>query len=449
MDINKALIEHLLYPAMETVKGNRIRAYMKRLKASQNLSPDQLQALQRRKLIELLKICVSSVPAYQDLDISIVQIESDPYEALSAIPPLSKKEFQKNPDGYLKAGADKSALIPNSTGGSTGQPVRFYMDRFDVENYEAARWRGLSWWGITPGSRSVMIWGNPIELDKNAQRKNRLKDRWLKNRIIISAYDLTSAQAGEYVDAINRFKPEYIYGYASALYGFANLLLQSGRLPDVKLKAVVSTAETLHDYQKETISRAFGCGAANEYGARDAGILAYSCPHGGMHLSYENAVLEIVDPITLKPLPNGERGLVLATDLNNFAMPRLRYILGDLASLSDKPCGCGLELPCIASIDGRQDDLYRLPDGTLVHGNFVNQLTRKRDSIAKFQLIQHTPDSATLNVVLKDGAESDVNEYIRDLEALLPGVSIGINVTDDIPPGKSGKFRYAIREFDL
>ena len=73
-----------------------------------------------------------------------------------------------DPESFIADDADRSTLIANNSGGSSGHPVQFYMNRHTVEYYEAARWRGLSWYGITPGSRSLLIWGNPFELDKMA-----------------------------------------------------------------------------------------------------------------------------------------------------------------------------------------------------------------------------------------------------------------------------------------
>ena len=117
-----------------------------------------------------------------------------------------------DPESFIADDADRSTLIANNSGGSSGHPVQFYMNRHTVEYYEAARWRGLSWYGITPGSRSLLIWGNPFELDKMAERRYRLTERYLKNRRIIPAYALDPAAMPEHVRLFNSYHPEYIYG---------------------------------------------------------------------------------------------------------------------------------------------------------------------------------------------------------------------------------------------
>jgi len=450
MDLNKILIEKALYPAMEKVKGNRVRTYCEELKHSQSASPDMIRKLQEDRLKKLLKACVNGVPAYRELDITLEEIEKDPFLVLQKVPVLRKKAFQADPDRYLNEAYDKTRMIANRTGGSTGEPLRFFMDRYAVEHYEAARWRGLSWWGISYGSRSVMIWGNPIELDSAQQRKVKFKDHVLKNRTVLSAYDLTEAKLDEYIGFLNRYQPEYIYGYATALYTFSRLLHEKRDQIKLKqLKAVVSTSETLHPYQRETMQSAFGCPVVNEYGARDAGILAYECPCGNLHITSENVILEVVDPVTFEPIPAGCSGVVVTTDLNNLAMPRLRYVLGDTATLSGNLCSCGVMLPMIESLDGREDAIFKLPDGTLVHGNFINQLSRKYKTIQQFQLVQTSVTHADLSVICMERAEEELQAFRTDIMEFMPGVEIAMQIVPEIPPSASGKIRYTYRKFDL
>jgi len=452
MDLTKTAIEKVIYPVMENLKGNNIRKNIVELRKTQKLSAQALKSLQGMKLARLLAHCIEKVPAYRAYGGLSPLLKEDPFRALQAIELLEKKHFTAHSEDYLSAGIDPSSLIRNQTGGSTGIPVRFYMDRHTVEYYEAARWRGLSWWGITPGSRSVMVWGNPFELKASQQRMGRIKDRWLKNRIAISAYNLNPKNIDSITDTISRFQPEYIYGYASALYALAGLTLEKKARISVGLKAVVSTAESLPADQRRIISEAFSCPVVNEYGAKDAGILAYECPHGGMHIAMENAYIEIVDPVTNAPAAPGEIGTVLVTDLNNFSMPRLRYRLGDMAAISADECGCGMHAPVLESIDGREDSMFVRADGAFVHGHAFNQIARTLSSVEQFQIIQKSPSEAVLNVQIAGGAEhaqEDLKTFLTMAQKLLPGTEIQLNRTDNIPPAASGKFRYAIREFPV
>lgn len=445
MAFHKFCIEHLLYPAMERCKGNQIRA---NLRALQHSEKGGAAALQRERLALLLLHCKAHVPAYHDLDASEQEIRNDPLRVLrEKVPALDKHTFQVHAQEHLADNIPAEQRIANCTGGSTGQPIHFYMTRSQVETYEAARWRGLSWYGITPGSRSVMLWGSPIELSKQKQRVNRWKESMLKNRCILSAYQLSESDIKDHLRFLEHYKPEYLYGYATILTAFAQMVERQMLPVRFSLKAVVSTSETLASWQKELLERVFHCPVANEYGARDAGILAYSCPQGGIHITAENCVIEVLDPITHQPVEPGQSGVLAITDLHNYVQPRLRYMVGDLGTISPTPCRCGRALPTLAHIDGREDDLLVGSNGQLVHGNVVGQLLRPLPGLDAFQFRQHTPETATLFLVLS-GPDVKLNEdEIRmQLAKVLPDTQITFKYVDRIAPTASGKMRYAIRE---
>lgn len=182
---------------------------------------------------------------------------------------------------------------------------------------------------------------------KQAQLKNRIKESLLKNRRILSAYNLTERDLSKHVQFLERYKPEYLYGYATILTVFAKMLDDANIKPQLSLKAVVSTSETLEKWQEDLIARVFDCPVANEYGARDAGILAYTCPSGGIHITAENCIIEVLDPVTYEPVLNGQS----ITDLTNYVQPRLRYMLGDMGTLSTEECCCGRRLPLVPIIE--------------------------------------------------------------------------------------------------
>lgn len=447
MPVHKYLIEHLLYPAMERRRGNQIRSILKKLQLTQTAD---IRQLQRARLVKLLLHCKQHVPAYAAVLPEESAILADPFAVLRQVPLLPKRQFQREAEAHLADNIPSENRIANCTGGSTGEPIHFYMTRPQVESYEAARWRGLGWYGITPGSRSVMLWGSPIELSRQAQLKNRVCESLLKNRRIVSAYSLTERDLSEHILFLERYRPEYLYGYATILTAFAQMLEKHRIHPNVQLKAVVSTSETLEKWQAELLERVFRCPVANEYGARDAGILAYTCPQGGTHITAENCILEVLDPATHKPLPDGQSGVLAITDLTNFVQPRLRYLLGDVGAIAPAPCRCGRTLPCLLHIDGREDDLLIGPHGALVHGNIIGQLLRPLDGLAAFQFRQHTPDAATLYLVTAaPDTRLDEPAILAQLAKVLPDVRVDIRYTDRIAPTASGKLRYAIRECPL
>lgn len=450
MDFTSVFIRKILFPTMKKLKGNRIRSHLSDLKETEKKPLEELKHFQETKLKKLLLYSIENIPAYRPFEYLKKEIEENPSKALKQFPILNKQQFASSKDQYLNPNSDKKSLIPNQSGGSTGEPVSFFLDRDTVEWYEAARWRGLSWWDIQIGDRSVMVWGAPVELTKNQHMIYRFKERFLKNRIIISAYNLNPNSIRYYMEMIHKFKPKYLYGYASALYMLSELMVTHGYKLNFTPKAVVSTSETLHDYQREMIEKAFGCPTVNEYGAKDAGILAYECPQGHMHISVENVYIETISMDTQENLNQGESGFILVTDLNNYTMPRIRYMLGDVGSIDHKSISCDVHLPTMKSIEGREDDFFVSENGELVHGHYFNHLFRSTNGIRQFQIVQL--DKSTVNLKIVKGPLFDENELHLILDKIkqkMGKINLTIEYVNHIPPTSSGKFRYAIRKFPL
>ncbi len=451
MDINKIIIEKAVFPMMEKTKGNQIRKKTAVLQSSQSLSAAELKDLQQRKLQRLLHHCIKHVPAYHQYWHLHSLIDTDPYAALANIRPVTKADFIAESATYISADIQPETLIANQTGGSTGEPMRFYMDRNQVEHYEAARWRGLSWYGISFGSRCLMIWGNQNELSKIEKGSLLNRERLLKNRLVISSHRLGEEDVDAIVKKINHFKPEYIYGYANALYLVAQYILLCKPL-DHHLKAVVSTAEVLHDYQRQAIASAFSCPVVNEYGAKDAGILAYQCPCGSMHISTENAIIETVSAQTLTPLPTGETGIMLITDLTNYCQPRLRYRLGDMGAIVNGSCSCGINLPVLTNLVGREDSLLVRLDGGYCSGHAFGTIAAGMQYLRGFRIIQKSPRQVQLMVVISEQtsvAKAEMELFAQKCRALLPGAALELVYCDQIEAPPSGKHRYAVRECEL
>lgn len=450
MQLTGSFIRHIAYPAMERLKHNRIRFNMAELRDNEQQPEAALRASQREKLKHLMRHAVCNVPAYQKYTNLLSEIERDPENAIRQFPVLTKREFRERRDDFLVSNAQLNSLILNRSGGSTGEPVTFYMDRKTVEYSEAARWRGLSWWGIRIGDPCAMIWGSPIELTQHQARKHRLYERLLKNRIVISAFDLRIEKIGEYVRQLESFRPAYLYVWPSTLEIFVNLLEQCEYRPRLSLKAIVSTAETLHPHQRELFTRFFSCPVVNEYGAREGGILGYECPDGNIHATVDNSWMEVVHRTTLESVASGEPGLLLVTDLNNKVMPRIRYLLGDVVALSQESCSCGRGLPLFESFDGREDDTFIALDGSYVNGQYFTNVARMLPTIRQFQIIQISREEVALRLLNHDGlAEHDVSRFFGAIKRALGDVNVKIENVPEISPAASGKFRASIRRFPL
>ncbi|MDR3208025.1 MAG: hypothetical protein LBT60_06790 [Oscillospiraceae bacterium] len=442
----KLFLEKVTSPLRDKRADTNVRDYVKELLASQSLPPEELAALQRVRLEALLRVCAETVPAYR---LPEDETADTPAAFWKTVRPLTRAALRNHGGDYLAAGADRETLIPAMTGGTSGPPARFFTDRVTAERHEAARQRGLSWWGVKPGSRGAVLWGSPREWERFGGKEARRREWWLKDRLVLPACPLRAADMAEHIRKLNRFRPAYIMGYASSLYAFAQRMEAKGLILDFTPKVVLSAYEMLFDFQRETIARAFACPVASEYSARDAGVLAFECPQGGLHIASENVLLEVLEPEGFVPMPVGQTGLLAVTDLNNLSMPRLRYVLGDMAALSGVPCSCGLSLPLLVPPEGRVEELLLTPWGRLVHGHAFVRLARLSPSVRRFQLVQRGPERVVLKIDRDlSRPEDDTEEFIAKARSMLPGMTVDVLMADDIPLTPSGKHCYALREPD-
>jgi phenylacetate-CoA ligase len=189
----------------------------------------------------------------------------------------------------------------------------------------------------------------------------------------------------------------------------------------------------------------FGCRVANGYGGRDAGFIAHECPSGGMHITAEDVIVEIVDPAG-QPLPPGHSGEIVVTHLASADFPFIRYRTGDVATLATGSCPCGRGLPMLENIQGRTTDFVVAQNGTVMHGLALIYVVRDIPGIESFKIVQETAGHTRVFVVRGPGyAEAD-SARIRDgLQARLgAGVTIDVVTVDTLPPEASGKHRYVV-----
>ncbi|MCX7217533.1 MAG: hypothetical protein NTY70_00950 [Burkholderiales bacterium] len=214
---------------------------------------------------------------------------------------------------------------------------------------------------------------------------------------------------------------------------------------DLGIQVAFVTSERLYDEQREQIATAFGCAVANGYGGRDAGFIAHQCPHGSMHITAEDIIVEIVDTHGL-PVPVGESGEIVVTHLATSEFPFIRYRTGDIGVLSDAACSCGRGLPVLQEIQGRSTDFLVAHNGTVMHGLALIYILRDLPQVRAFKIIQESLDLTRVLVVLEEPLSAELSSKIMlGFRARLgAAVEIQVEQVNEIPAEKSGKFRYVI-----
>lgn len=438
------LASRVLFPVHEWVKGHSTSRYLRFLERSQWWSPTQLERHRVERLRLLLTDAVSHVPYYRRV---FKELKYDPrgltaVSELRALPFLTKAVVRAS-FGDLTA-ENGPPLKRSNTGGSSGEPLVFMVGRERVSHDVAGRWRATRWWGLDIGDPEIVVWGSPIEI-RTQGRAQALRDRVFRTELL-SAFEMSDAKLDTFVQRVRARRPKMLFGYPSAL----SLIARHSRkreipMRDLGVKVAFVTAERLYDDQREDIASIFGCDVANGYGGRDAGFVAHECPSGGMHLSAEDIIVELVDEQG-SPVPPGNPGEVVVTHLATRGFPFVRYRTGDIAIFDDRPCACGRSLPLLREIQGRATDFVVAQDGTTMHGLALIYVLRDLPGIAAFKIVQETMDST--RVLLQPAPDFDpkcVDVIQRGLRARLgAGVRVVVDLLPELPPDHSGKFRYVV-----
>lgn len=438
-------ISSIIFPLQEFLKKHDSVRRRRQLEKSQWLPLEKLQQLQNQNLQRFISGLYQQVPYYREMmqQRGLTPEDFQTAADLNKLPFLTKELISEN---FSKLKADNAVELKRfNTGGSSGQPLIFLLGNERVSHDVAAKWRATRWWDVDIGDKEIVAWGSPIEL--NAQDKTRIwRDRLFRSELV-PAFDLTEDKLLSFLKQIRDVKPRMLFGYPSVYHLLAQTAQRHGiTMDNLGIKVIFVTSERLYPYQRELISSVFGAPVANGYGGRDAGFIAHQCPHGGMHLSYEDIIVEIVDAQD-KVLPAGQAGEIVVTHLATSEFPFVRYRTGDVGTIANDSCSCGRSLPLLQSIEGRSTDFVMAADGTMMHGLALIYILRDISGITAFKIVQESLNQTTVQVVWQQGELPDeIHQQIsRGLKARL-GHSVEINVQqyDEIKPEKSGKYRYVI-----
>lgn len=447
MNLHEILFRHVMYPLYESVLRRRATLrHLAEYERSQWLSADEIEALQWARLKRLIDHCWREVPYYQRQWKALGIAPSDIACAAdyARLPTLDKSAIRENFDD-LHARSLRGRLLYKATGGSTGEPLRFGYTRESYERRLAVMFRGYAWAGARIGRRSVFLWGGAVG---RPTWKESLKERlyhWAFNRRMLDVFKLSEAALPEFVEAIRRFRPEIVVGYAGPLHRIAAWMQQTGQQV-APPQAVLSAAEALEDFQRETIAGAFGCPVFNTYGCREFMLIASECGQcEGLHVNADHLVVEL-DPASIEA-GGAQTGEVVITDLHNWGMPLLRYRNGDVATRAPAPQPrCGRGLPLLQRIDGRKLDMLRTADGRLLPGEFFPHMLKDIAGVRQFQVVQEHLESLSLNIVADEAFGSDQEAEIRREFGKVVGDSTRLEIhrVGDIPLTASGKRRVTI-----
>lgn len=412
------------------------------------VAPDTTKQL----LIQLLTHCQRSVPYYAEImKRAGGNFAEDPEAYLLNFPILTKASIRENFKQLNSLDLNQRQWYPNTSGGSTGEPAKFIQDSEYRGREMAIQQFYSSWTGAKIGDPEVHIWGSTRDIlggDPGTRIKIAFANA-LVRRTVLNAFRMSPERIREFLHILNIRRPKLIVAYVEAIYEIARFA-EREKITIRPQSAIITTAGPLFPFMREKIEEIFQCKVFDRYGSREVGDIAGDCAiHKGLHVFPYGNYVEVVDDAGNR-LPPGQEGNIVVTSLGNYAMPLIRYQIGDRGTLSvESNCACGRTGQILTEIAGRANDVFKTADGTLVDAGYFIHLLFYRPWVEKFQIIQKSYTSLLFKVKKSehDYRAEELADIINKTKLLMGNdCRVDFEFVADIPNLSSGKYSYTLSE---
>jgi len=421
------LIGKVLMPAAYYLKGDRTFAYLQEYRHHLKMNRKQVLDLQLQKLRKLVVHAYQSVPYYRQLlDSRNISPNIKSLSDFHKIPVLEKTTVLSDPMALMSK--KKYSVLKQFSGGSTGNKVLIYKDRRYNEISRAVWYRNLQMLGISPGDKAAWVWGGDLAGPGIWDQLHKEVSDFLNRRIFFNVFRYTDDDIEHWLKTrYNRFRPDYIYGYAGMILEIARVI-DKRKLPIVKPRLIVSTSERLQE--RDYIEKVFGCPVIDQYGSSEVTNIAIEDYSKVMYTSDDAVYVEI-----------GRNKEVLVTPLDSYAMPLLRYNLGDMGMRPRKKSNGTLPFGVFSLEIGRIYEVLRSKSGKKINGGLFKQYAEDHDlEIHEFQVVQHSLDKVVLNIVTdRFTTDKGVDRLKKFISKELGSPKIEVNHLDRFPVEGNGK----------
>lgn len=423
----------------------KFHRYVKELKETEWLSREELEEIQNARLRRMIKHCYQNVPYYRNCfdKIGLNPEEIKTTKDLAKIPILEKSYLKAHLNEFIATNIPKRKLIFFNTGGTTGTPLAIGVTEEIIQyNFATDAARYKHWAGVKLGDRLATFLGKPIVSIKiNKPPFWRYNKAF--NQILFSSFHLSRNNLKYFVEELNRFQPKVIQGYVSTIYTVAKYIIDNEKKV-FSPKAVLVSSETLFDWQRKIIEKAFNCKVYNNYGAAELVAFITECEKGGLHINPEYGVIEF--------LKKGNVYEAICTTLFNFAMPLIRYRIGDIIiPANNEKCPCGRELPLVKSILGRVDDMIITAEGNYISPASLSLVFQAAPNIKEAQLVQNSREEILVRLVKEEGFnQSNLNFIEKELRVRLGYKTLlKFEFPSKIERTQGGKYRFIISNLNI
>ena len=434
------------WPALPADLAARLLALQQQFAQSERWSSERLAHQQFRQLSRLAAHAYDSVPFHRArLEAAGYRRGQDVTPTLWAkLPVLDRREVQQQgaalacreiPPGH-------GAILSSTTSGSTGTPLRTRSTELAQLFWYATTLRQQFWHG-----RDLQLKFASIRRDHDDRAfppAGRPYPDWMMPEGAVyptgpAAVLDNRSTPEEQAMWLLREQPDYLLTFPSVAGELARYFRDRG-LRLERLKAISTLGEVVSPRVRAACREAFGIEIADMYSAVETGYLALQCPAGNYHAQSETVLLEVLDEAG-EPCPPGAFGTVVVTPLQNFAMPLLRYAIGDFAEVGGS-CACGRRLPVLTQILGRSRDTVMLPSGTRRYAWFGMRRFADIPEIRQFQVIQRSLSQLEVKLVTREPLNAEIEEKLREHLRKSLGAHFAVLLTyhETIPRSASGKY---------
>lgn len=407
-----------------------------RLRKQQWLGTVELKEIQRRKLLAMLRHAYQNVSYYRNLfDSAGIRPEDiKNVEDLSKIPITTRSQLQQLPPEEIVAkGISLSHCKKITTAGSSGIPLVVFLRKKDNDFYDMV-------WARTSLENGKRLWDSTAYFKFHFPPKFWFERLGIWRKKIISLLDDPEKQ----IEFLRRVRPDVIRGNAFQLVSLAKIMYQK-KIKDINPRLVFSLGSLLDSKSRELIASAFGAEVFDYYGATELGCIAWECSdHKGYHINIDTVVVELIKKGKAANL--GEMGKIICTGLHSFAMPFIRYDIGDVGIASEEKCSCGRGLPLLRSLEGRADDFFVSTNSTLFSPSVIVNQIKLISGISQFKIIQNSEKDVTAQIAPGNNFSQDTINKIKETMRKIMGndLNVEVQIFDVIPPDPSGKIRSLI-----
>tara|TARA_B100000780_G_scaffold274822_1_gene240416 strand:- start:882 stop:2204 length:1323 start_codon:yes stop_codon:yes gene_type:complete len=431
MSFYNKFLTTFLFPLSEILIKDKMYSEFVKLKKTFSYDEAKLEKIQTKNLNNILINACQKVPFYKGLNINL---KNNPFIDLKKFPVIDKSTLRDFSDNLISEEYEKNKLLKHVSSGSSGvQSTVFWTVKQQSQN----RAIQMLWWHW-----AGYFFGKPVlqtGITPNRGFLKKIKDIILRTKYV-SAFTHSNLDIKKNLEWA-KDKNAFLAGYASSIYVFSKFSSENNI--KTKFSGSISWGDKLFQHYKDLINSEFQVKIKETYASAEGLMIGAQYDLDFMYIMSPFVYVEILDESGVE-VNDGEMGNVVITCLNAFAMPLIRYKIGDLAiklPQNEYPSNRKLGLPLFKKVIGRDTDIIQTKSGNKMVVHSFTGIFEHYSEIIQFCIIQNDLSSILIQVIVERSFNKiilkNITEKINNYS--LGELEIKFELVNYIPPTQSGK----------